>query len=296
MEIDLDGGVFVQIFPDFRTENRYNYWIFQGNDMGPFPISTPVFSGEIVWERVIFDLHPFRGRDARFRFRFGSNSTGVREGWYIDDVEVTYQAPISMPTNFSGSLVDSVTVRLEWNSPSGSSLESGGNPGKGGDRNIDALEYYRVYRNNELIADNVQALFYEDDMRPLPSATYSYQVTAVYTKGESQKTVPVDIEYQSTGVEGAPVAEVPEEYYLKPNFPNPFNPTTTISFGLPEPAEVKLAVYDLLGRETAVLVEEAMPAGNHSAVWNAENLPSGIYFYRMNAGDFKAMGKMLLVK
>jgi hypothetical protein len=153
---------------------------------------------------------------------------------------------------------------------------------------------YRVYRNGEIIADDVQALSYTDDLRALPSAEYSYQVSANYNKGESNLTDPVTFNY--LGVPGDGINEIPDEFFIDGNYPNPFNPHTSIRFGLPHASDVNLTVYNLLGRKVTELINEHRPAGVHIAVWNAENIPSGLYFYRIQAGEYKGMGKMLLVK
>jgi len=80
------------------------------------------------------------------------------------------------------------------------------------------------------------------------------------------------------------------------NYPNPFNPTTTINFALPEASHVKLVVYDLQGRMVAELVNGTRDAGVHEVTWDASDLASGLYFYRITAGDFNAVKKMMLVK
>jgi photosystem II stability/assembly factor-like uncharacterized protein len=88
----------------------------------------------------------------------------------------------------------------------------------------------------------------------------------------------------------------PQEAFLLPNYPNPFNPSTTISFGLPSSAFVTLKIFDLLGREVAKLVSEPLPAGNHSRQWNGAGVASGVYFYRLQAGSFTATKKLILLK
>ena len=89
---------------------------------------------------------------------------------------------------------------------------------------------------------------------------------------------------------------VPEEYSISNAYPNPFNPTTTINFGLPIEAEVTISVYNLQGREVAKLVEDNMVAGYHSVDWHADNHPSGLYFLKMITGDFVNTQKLMLVK
>jgi hypothetical protein len=89
---------------------------------------------------------------------------------------------------------------------------------------------------------------------------------------------------------------VPTSYSLSQNYPNPFNPATVISFGIPKAGIVKLAVYDILGRTVATLVDEYKQAGNYKTDFDGTNLASGVYFYKLESGDFTANKKMLLVK
>jgi hypothetical protein len=88
----------------------------------------------------------------------------------------------------------------------------------------------------------------------------------------------------------------PAVYLLEQNYPNPFNPTTSISYSIPKAGNVKLTVFDVLGRDVAVLVNEFKTAGSYSLEFNASELSSGVYFYRIEAGDFKDVKKMTLVK
>ncbi len=92
------------------------------------------------------------------------------------------------------------------------------------------------------------------------------------------------------------VVSIPNKYSLSQNYPNPFNPSTTISFSLPSKSFVTLKVYDILGREIVTIVSEEMPAGRYSKQWNAANLSSGIYFYRLQAGSYTETKKMILLK
>jgi hypothetical protein len=88
----------------------------------------------------------------------------------------------------------------------------------------------------------------------------------------------------------------PSDYSLKQNFPNPFNPSTTIEFSIPQELFVQLKVFDILGNEVATLANENYPAGNYKADFNGDNLPSGFYIARMTAGDFIQTRKMILLK
>jgi hypothetical protein len=98
----------------------------------------------------------------------------------------------------------------------------------------------------------------------------------------------------TTGVED--LAAIPQQYSLEQNYPNPFNPSTTITFSLPQRSKVTLKVYDILGRQVAELMNEEAAAGKHLLRWNAKGLASGTYFYRLQAGDYTDIKKMLLLK
>ena len=91
-------------------------------------------------------------------------------------------------------------------------------------------------------------------------------------------------------------SEVPSSFLLKQNYPNPFNPTTNINFSLPQSGLVTLKVYDMSGKEVAVLLNEVKSAGSYIVGFSAANLPSGAYFYRLSSGNFTETKKMLLVK
>ncbi len=89
---------------------------------------------------------------------------------------------------------------------------------------------------------------------------------------------------------------VPTQYRLEQNYPNPFNPSTTIAFDVPALHQVELAVYDVIGRRVALLVDGVLSAGRHEAIWQAGKLPSGTYFYRLTAGAFSQTKAMTLMK
>jgi photosystem II stability/assembly factor-like uncharacterized protein/subtilisin-like proprotein convertase family protein len=91
-------------------------------------------------------------------------------------------------------------------------------------------------------------------------------------------------------------SEKPSSFKLAQNYPNPFNPATTITYQLPTFSDVKLEVFDVLGRKVASLVNATQPAGTYSVNFNASHLASGIYFYRLQAGSFVETKKMMLVK
>jgi hypothetical protein len=99
----------------------------------------------------------------------------------------------------------------------------------------------------------------------------------------------------------ARIVVLPDQYELSQNYPNPFNPTTTIKYALPEPADVNIQVYNIVGQVVRTLVDEGKMGGYYRVYWdgrddNGYDLASGVYFYRIVAGEFHAVKKMLLVK
>jgi len=89
---------------------------------------------------------------------------------------------------------------------------------------------------------------------------------------------------------------VPQKFHLAQNYPNPFNPTTTIEFSLPQASFVRLNVYDLLGREIAVLIDDRRRAGRYSLTFDGSNLPSGLYIVRLQTEAITFVKKMILMK
>jgi hypothetical protein len=92
------------------------------------------------------------------------------------------------------------------------------------------------------------------------------------------------------------VNNIPQNYSLTQNYPNPFNPSTVISYSIPSASNVKLIIYNTLGQTIKTLESGYNPAGSHSINFNASDLPSGIYFYKLEAGKYSQIKKMILLK
>jgi hypothetical protein len=100
----------------------------------------------------------------------------------------------------------------------------------------------------------------------------------------------------STAVNDPTFENLPIGFRLDQNYPNPFNPTTTIRFSIPSQSFVSLKVFDGLGREVSILLADELPAGTYARQWNASNLPSGFYFYRLQSNKFSETKKLILLK
>ena len=119
--------------------------------------------------------------------------------------------------------------------------------------------------------------------------SYHYALWSVETNGERSLL-------RETDATPRPGIATVNEYALHGNYPNPFNPVTEIAFDLPEAGAVSLKVFDLMGREVAVLVNGEKPAGQHAISFDARDLPSGMYICRMTANEFTASHKMMLIE
>jgi hypothetical protein len=109
-----------------------------------------------------------------------------------------------------------------------------------------------------------------------------------------------NINIYKTGVHlvetGVDESYLPLSISVSQNYPNPFNPTTSIQYAVASRQYISIKIYDVLGREVATLVNEVQDAGLKSVTWNANNIPSGVYFYRLQAGSFIETKKMLLIR
>jgi hypothetical protein len=103
-------------------------------------------------------------------------------------------------------------------------------------------------------------------------------------------------EDSQTGIRKDELGTLPENYKLSQNYPNPFNPTTVIEFSLPKSGVATLEVFNILGQKIATLVNEKLSAGNYRFDFNAKNIPSGVYLYKLNVNNFTAIRKMMLLK
>ncbi len=151
--------------------------------------------------------------------------------------------------------------------------------------NSDWITVGTVQGTNEVTGSNYQYV----DSDVINGVTYTYRLISHDINGTVH-------EYELTAQATPGRPSVPVQYALYQNYPNPFNPITTISYDVAETGFVSLKIYDVVGREVAILVDGKLAAGSYAATWNARGLPSGIYLCRMDAGSFTKVRKLLLVK
>ena len=130
----------------------------------------------------------------------------------------------------------------------------------------------------------------------IKAVNYNVYYTVTFTNGVETVSDTMVVGTLPTGIEEFESSGIPSDIRLLPCYPNPFNPSTTISFSLPTKSTVSLKILDVTGREVAVLVSGLLPAGLHSRQWEAANMPSGVYFSRLQVGNYMATKKLLLLK
>ncbi|MDO9576941.1 MAG: C25 family cysteine peptidase [Candidatus Cloacimonadales bacterium] len=159
------------------------------------------------------------------------------------------------------------------------------------------LVSYKVYRNLVLIAADIVDTYYLDP--DLPNGVYSYNVRAVYSGGyQSVLSADAVINHVQTNV-GENL--IPQVTCLLGNYPNPFNPTTEISFALKAAGRVDMEIFNLRGQKVRTLVSSELEAGYHKAIWDGKDdadkaVTSGIYFYKMHSENYSSTMKMILMK
>ena len=153
---------------------------------------------------------------------------------------------------------------------------------------------FNIYKNSVLLEEAFsQKYYFDSDIEEY--STYSYEIYIVNADGEEvlsrSKTI-------TTGLltDLFNITDQIDTYHLFQNYPNPFNPVTTINFQIPEASFVTLSIYDLNGRLIETLINEHKKTGHYTVKWNAAHLVSGIYIYRISAGDFSNVKKCLIIK
>jgi hypothetical protein len=201
-------------------------------------------------------------------------SDGESEPSNTIEVEIT----LAPPSNVSYQITAPMMVLLLWDPPEEMN------------RNF---SFYRVYRDSDLIADDVLQTFYFDNY--VTMGLHVYGICAVYGNYESD---PVILQVNMTDTDNN---LIPDVTILQNNYPNPFNPETRINFSLHQETHTVIGIYNLKGEKVRNLVNEILPAARHSILWNGKDdrgqtVCSGIYFYRMQAGNYSAVRKMIMLK
>jgi hypothetical protein len=230
---------------------------------------------------------------AMLRYTAGEDP-GLTRGWY--DTKVVFyfnfseHALMTDPTGMVPLSPIYVTFNINPGEPGGGPPSGFMTDSTGRTHNVTAtlpedIDYSPLWSVN--IYDNADF----DMVHDLPSA----MLANILVMGAANVNCPVVENESSSDVE--PIGGVfPNDYELDQNFPNPFNPSTTIRFSIPESDLVSIKIYNSIGEQVAELVNRELVAGSYSVEWNAENNPSGVYFYTLTSQNFNTTKKMILLK
>ena len=194
----------------------------------------------------------------------------------------------AVPSGLLALITEQDAVQLTWDAP------------------VDAdFEYFRIYRSNESgfdpsgiepYSESIGTLFIDTEVSI--DQIYYYILSAVDSHG-NESGFSEEVSATIVGIEGGEI--IPSDYVLYDAYPNPFNPSTTIKYGLPYQSDATLIIYNLMGQEIVRWDEYNLTAGYYEKTWNGTNkfgvpVVSGVYLYKFITGDFVVTRKMLLLK
>ena len=220
-------------------------------------------------------------------FHMVSDSNGASLAWAAtfnneQDVYYSYIATTIVPVelvSFSYS-VEGNTVNLSW-----STATELNNRGFEIQRSLNETNWSTIgFREGKGTTSEPQQYSYSDNLSGVESSRLYYRLKQIDFDGS--------FEYSNT----LEVGVVPSTYSLSQNYPNPFNPSTKIKYSIPQSSNVVIKVFNVVGDEVSILVDGQKQAGTYELTFNAENLPSGVYFYQLKAGDFIQTKRMILIK
>jgi Secretion system C-terminal sorting domain/Beta-propeller repeat/Fibronectin type III domain len=245
-------------------------------------------NGDTIWTRRYdgpaagYDQTLFMSLDNSGNVYVTGYSTGF--GTMTDYATVKYMQAPNAPSGLTANGVTNNQINLNWSDNSNNEVR------------------YLIERStnagaNWLLRDSVNAnITAYSDMGLLQNTIYHYRVRTYNSVGyTAYSNTAFDTTLNVTGI--ASNGEIPAEFKLHQNYPNPFNPVTKIKFDLPQSVQnVRLAVYDMLGRQVIILVNGQMQAGSYEVDFDGSNLANGTYFYKLTAGSFTEIKKMILIK
>lgn len=297
-------GALLEFDTQWDIENNYDYgqvqvstnngttWIalagqYTNLGAGTFqPNGQPLYDGtQLTWVHENIDISSYANQPFRLRFYFRSDGSIQNDGWYIDNVKISvYNSTVPVELiSFNAEVVNN-RVELTWMTAT--------------ETNNRGFEIERSQKSNVKSQNEWETIgFVQGSGTTMIPQSYSF-VDANLKSGKyfyRLKQIDFDgtFEYSNTiEMDFAPVTS----FVLDQNYPNPFNPTTKISWQSPVSSRQILKVYDILGNEIATLVDEYKEAGRYEVGFDATNLPSGIYFYKLQSNNFSDVKKMVLMR
>ncbi len=273
-----------------------------------FPSATGCFNGMTSVMGYVLNSWQYLGVESNALVSYGNAAQGSVSGFTItaliafNPADKQVIVPLNMGDSWTENYVETDSTVIAplppiistFNIHEVNTVDAYGTmtlPG-GGTTEALRIRTYQTENDNGTITNYLTYMF-------LSKSGTQVVVEAADTTSPNSGTIPVaGITYLKSFIDGVRQVNniMPENFMLEQNYPNPFNPTTQINYSIPSSQKVVLNVYDELGRDVATLVNNEQAAGNYTVDFDASNLASGIYFYRLQAGDFVQMKKMILMK
>lgn len=253
-------------------------FIYSGQTSQPGLSNDSGFVAEIKFESRSY-VGTLDSSDVQVTFAVFQSEGGVKDTLTnLDSAPVTF-VPVELAA-FSGIIGEDNRITLTW-----TTLSETNNLGFAIERSTDGETWEEVdFISGAGTTDEEQIYTFIDGETTI-AGKYYYRLRQVDFNGAVEYTEAIEV-----------VVGAPAEYSLSNNYPNPFNPATSINFQLPEEGFVTLEIYNVLGQVVRSMVNTEMPAGYHQVIFNARDLASGVYIYRLQVNNFSASKKMLLMK
>jgi hypothetical protein len=279
------------------STNNGSTWIpLQGNytqpGTGSFqPNGQPVYDGvQSSWVYEEISLSAYTASQVKLRFKLRTDGGVVRDGWYVDDIGiVVYTAvPVEL-SSFTADILDN-EVQLNWETASeinnrGFEIEKNQKSKvsewipSGKNQNWEKIGFV------EGKGTTSESQNYSFIDKNLTTGVYKYRLKQIDYDGSFRIYDPVEVDFG-----------IVKEYSLEQNYPNPFNPETVIKYSIPNNGRVVIKIFNVLGKEIKTLVNEIKEAGSYEITFNAEDLSSGVYFYKLESGEYLKIRKMILLR
>ncbi len=220
----------------------------------------------------------------------GSGSYSLTNQAFTDlEMVVTYTAPLPVQLSSFTAFPTGNNVQLDW-----TTVSETNNYGFEVQKSSDPSGNFASIANSFVPGHGttIEPHNYSYLDQSVEAGTWYYRLKQLDLDGTVHYTDAIHVDILADAREG----DLPLTFALEQNYPNPFNPTTTIHYSLPVAGVASLKVYNLIGQEVAVLVNEHRPAGRYSFVFDASNLTSGVYYYKLSAADHVQTRKLVLVK
>ncbi len=281
IETDWDYG---QI--QLSTNNGSTWIALEGQYTNPGtgsfqPNNQPVYDGtQLSWVHESIDITAYADKQVVIRFYFASDYAVQKDGWYVDNVKISvYNAivPVEL-VSFTSSIINN-TISLNW-----ITATELNNAGFTVEKSLDNIVWNTIgtVSGNGTTTEAHNYSFTDQD--PFVGTSY-YRLKQTDYDGTAEYSNTIEVVYGAVS-----------DYSLEQNYPNPFNPSTTIKYSIPEDGFVKLSVYNMLGEEVSTLVNGNQEAGRYELSFNASELSSGVYVYRLEAPNYTSSKKLILLR